>query len=406
MISDYLIISLKSLASRSKRTWLTTIGIFIGIAAVVALISLGQGLQGAIEEQFSKVGADKIFVQAKNIGFGVSGNNLPGRLTTRDVDVARHGGGVLEATGVLQRAMTMEFGRQKRTHYVVSLPEDQEEAALASAFYTFEIITGRMLRPNDRGKVVAGNDFYNKKLFKKPFKVGSKVLLRNKTFEVIGVLKKTGDPTVDTSMVITEEDAREITGLEDDYTFVIAQSAPGEEPRVVAADIDRAIRKDRHLKKGQEDFTVQTSGDLIDSFNKVFLIVQSVMIGIACISLLVGGINIMNTMYTTVLERTKEIGIMKAIGARNKDILLLFLIESGLLGASGGLIGISLGMGISKTIEFVAMKALGSPLLRAYTSWYLLLGMLAFAFVIGTLSGVLPARRAAKLRPVDALRYE
>ena len=124
------------------------------------------------------------------------------------------------------------------------------------------------------------------------------------------------------------------------------------------------------------------------------------------ISLLVGGIGIMNTMYTAVLERTKEIGVMKAIGARNSDILLLFLIESGFLGLAGGIIGIGIGAGISKTVEFVGQQMLGSPLLRASFPSWLIIGALVFAVSIGMASGLLPARQASSLQPVDALRYE
>ena len=114
----------------------------------------------------------------------------------------------------------------------------------------------------------------------------------------------------------------------------------------------------------------------------------------------------MNTMYTAVLERTQEIGVMKAIGARNKDILLIFLLESALLGIAGGLIGSLIGVGISKSVEFGANATFGAGTITAIFPWYLLLGTVLFAAVVGMISGMLPARRASKLRPVDALRYE
>jgi putative ABC transport system permease protein len=131
-----------------------------------------------------------------------------------------------------------------------------------------------------------------------------------------------------------------------------------------------------------------------------------VLVGIAAISLIVGGIGIMNTMYTAVIERTKEIGTMKAVGARNSDVLLVFLFESGLLGLVGGAIGIAIGYGLGKSAEYAATMALGTDLLQASFPWYLILGALAFSFVIGTMSGILPALQAAKLKPADALRYE
>ena len=114
----------------------------------------------------------------------------------------------------------------------------------------------------------------------------------------------------------------------------------------------------------------------------------------------------MNTMYTAVLERTKEIGIMKAIGAKNSDILLLFLIESGILGLIGGVIGVILGMTLSKSVELIAAQYIGSPLIKASFSLTLILGALAFSVIVGSISGVFPAIQASKLKPVDALRYE
>jgi len=131
-----------------------------------------------------------------------------------------------------------------------------------------------------------------------------------------------------------------------------------------------------------------------------------VLIGIAGISLLVGGIGIMNTMYTTVLERTKEIGVMKAIGARNKHILYLVLIEAGLYGLGGGLVGAVLGIGLAKLTEFVFTLAVGPAFLVIEINWWLVSGTLLFSFIVGCLSGIAPARRASQLNPVDSLRYE
>ncbi|MCK4589887.1 MAG: ABC transporter permease, partial [Nanoarchaeota archaeon] len=123
------------------------------------------------------------------------------------------------------------------------------------------------------------------------------------------------------------------------------------------------------------------------------------------ISLLVGGVGIMNTMYTSVLERTNEIGVMKAIGAQNKDILAIFLFESGFLGLMGGIIGVLIGVGIGKLVEFGAAMQ-GLDILKASFPWYLIVGALLFSFLVGAISGVAPARQASKMKPVEALRYE
>jgi putative ABC transport system permease protein len=145
---------------------------------------------------------------------------------------------------------------------------------------------------------------------------------------------------------------------------------------------------------------------LLGSFGDIINIVQSVLIGIAAISLLVGGIGIANTMYTAVIERTKEIGIMKSVGAQNKDILLIFIIESGLLGVIGGLIGVVLGFGLSSSVELIAKNVLGTNLIEAYFSYSLFFGALLFSFFIGAIFCVMPAKQAASLQPVEALRFK
>ena len=158
-------------------------------------------------------------------------------------------------------------------------------------------------------------------------------------------------------------------------------------------------------KRDDENFQVLSASQIAEQINSVLGIIQVVLIGIAAISLVVGGIGIMNSMYTSVLERTKEIGIMKSIGARNSDILMLFLLESGFIGLIGGVFGVLLGSGIGILVGKAAASA-GYGILKIKISFGLIMFGLAFAIIIGMISGALPARQASKLKPVDALRYE
>ena len=173
----------------------------------------------------------------------------------------------------------------------------------------------------------------------------------------------------------------------------------------MAENIKEELRDSRDEDEGEETFSVQTFEQLLEQFNDILGIVSIVLIGIAAISIVVGGVGIMNTMYTSVLERTKEIGIMKAVGAKNSNIMTLFLIESGMIGLAGGMIGIGIGIGLSKIVEIVASEAGFLPI-KAYLGAPLLLGALAFSFIIGAASGTFPAMQASKMKPVDALRYE
>jgi len=155
----------------------------------------------------------------------------------------------------------------------------------------------------------------------------------------------------------------------------------------------------------EKEFSVYTPKQLLDQLSSILGAIKIILSGIAAISLVVGGIGIMNSMFTSVLERTRQIGIMKAIGATKKDILSLFLIESGLIGLGGGLIGVILGITTAKIVEVVAFN-LGFSLLVIKLDFLLIGLVLFFAFFIGMISGAIPAYQAASLKPVDALRYE
>ena len=164
------------------------------------------------------------------------------------------------------------------------------------------------------------------------------------------------------------------------------------------------MRKDRNQDIGEEDFEVQTPIQSLATVNTILNVINIVVIGIALISLLVGGIGIANTMFTSVLERTKEIGIMKAIGAKNSNILSVFMIEAGVLGLVGGIVGAIIGLGLAFAVSKIANAALGSVILSVTPSMPLIFSSIAFALLIGIASGLFPAYQASKLNPVEALR--
>jgi len=203
---------------------------------------------------------------------------------------------------------------------------------------------------------------------------------------------------------MTESDLNDALDIKDEYDIIVVQLEKNSDPEKVAEAITEKLRKDRGLKEGEEDFNVQTPIAALASINTILNVINVIVIGIALISLLVGAIGIANTMYTSVLERTKEIGVMKAIGARNSDILLIFLFESGLLGLVGGIVGVLIGMLMAWTAATGANTALGTNLFIIKFNPALIIGSIIFSFLIGTVSGVLPARQASKLKPVDALR--
>ena len=403
MIKDYFRLAYQSVRKRKMRSWLTMIGIFIGIAAVVALISLSQGLQDAIGEQFIKLGSDKVIVQGISSGFGPPGTGVETPLTKKDLEVVEKVKGVDNVIGRLVRSAKMEYKDEVKYSFVVSMPEKNEDIALTIEVNDYNIKQGRLLKKGDKFVAMIGSNFADD-FFETELILRDKIKIEGVDFKVIGILKKSGNPQQDETIVIPEEAIRSIFGLQEVFDLIPAKIGSGENMDLIAGRIKKALRKHREVEEGKEDFTVETPQNILATLTTILLIVQGVLVGIAGISLVVGGIGIMNTMYTAVLERTKEIGIMKATGARDKQVLFLFLVESGMLGMFGGLIGVSIGFGISKLIEYVAFQIYGSFLIKASVNLWVLFGALMFAFLVGAASGVFPARQAAKLRPVDALR--
>lgn len=406
MLKDYFFLAFNNLKRRRLRSWLTVIGIFIGIAAVVALISLGQGLQNAVNKQFEILGADKITIMGK-AGFITSpiASELSSKpLTEKDIEIIEKISGVESVTGYLIKSLSVEFKGEKREILISGI---EPEIYLKMFEGTYKIEEGRDFKTGDKRKIVIGYNTANKD-FEKKIKVGNKIVISGEEVEIIGILEKIGNPADDSAIIMTLDSLRELSNEPRILSMIFVKIKSGVDVNEVAEDIEKTMKKDRNEKLADKPktFSIQTSEQLLGVFGDILSVIQAVLVGIAAISLLVGGIGIMNTMYTSVLERTREIGTMKAVGAKNSDILFIFLFESGLLGFVGGVIGIGIGVGLGKIAEYLAVNALGVGFFSAYFSWYLIISALAFSFLIGTLSGILPAMQAAKLKPADALRYE
>ncbi|HLD06309.1 MAG TPA: ABC transporter permease [Candidatus Nanoarchaeia archaeon] len=404
MLQDYVVLAAQSVRHRKVRSWLTMLGIVIGIAAVISLISLGEGLRQAITGQFASLGTDRLIVQPAGAGFGPPGSTAVEKLAERDArEIARVNGVDTIATRLL-RAAPVEFHDEQRFLFLASLPEDEEGRRLVIDTLQLELAEGRMLKPGEGSKVVVGDSFATADVFPQAVHAGNSFQVLGKDFEVVGVLEKQGNVVGNDGILINEEAMKDLLSIRDEIDFVAIQVVAGAVPEAVAEGVERALRRSRDVEEGKEDFTVQTPLEAISTVNTILAVVQAVVVGIAAISLIVGGIGIMNTMYTAVLERKREIGVMKAIGARNRHILLVFLVESGMLGMAGGIMGVIIGVGFGKAITLVGTYALGSDLLQAKVSLSLVIGSLLFSFLAGTLSGLLPARQAASLSPVEAMR--
>jgi len=252
------------------------------------------------------------------------------------------------------------------------------------------------------GSSLTEQEFRGKKL-----DVGQTAKINDEPFLVVGVLKSQGNFIFDSSIIMNEDDLRSLMDVSDDeYDVIVSQIDDGADIDAVQENIEKVLRKERDVDEGEEDFTVQSPQAVLATVNSTLFAVQLFVYIIAGISILVGGIGIMNTMFTSVVERTRDIGIMKSIGARNSTIFYLFFIESGLLGMVGGILGALFGTGLSMVMSAVASQALGSDLIQAYISPWLLFGAIMGSFFLGSIFGIIPALNAAKLHPVDALRHK
>jgi putative ABC transport system permease protein len=402
MKQDYLVLALKNLRHKGLRSWLTILGIFIGIAAVVALISLGQSLSNAVTGQFGSLSVDILTIQNSGNGFGPPGSTVVRKLTQHDVDLISSVSGIDEVIPRLVRIVSVEYNKEFQYHYIVSMPEDKKQLDIIYSTFDLSAISGRKLNENDKGKVLLGNDFSS--TFSKSIVAGSSVIIQDQNFQVVGVLDKGSTFIINSAIMMLEKDMKHLLNIGDEYDMIVVQVSDKNKINEVAQSIEKKLRKDRNEKEGGEDFSVQTPIQSLASVNLILNIINLIIVGIAAISLLVGGIGIANTMYTSVLERTKEIGVMKAIGAKNSDVLWIFLIESGLLGLVGGIIGALLGLGMAFLVAFIAGSFISGLDFVVEINWVLFFGSILFALVIGILSGVLPAIQASKLNPVEALR--
>ncbi|MBT4135701.1 ABC transporter permease [archaeon] len=405
MIQDYFRLGFNNLRRRKLRSWLTMIGIFIGIAAVVSLISLGQGLQTAVTAQFATLSTDKLTIQNAGTGMGPPGSTAVEKLNDDDLKLIENTVGVELVIPRLLRMVKLEYNNAAKFTFATSVLEDKEKADLGYDALAIKTKEGRLIYSGDSGKVVLGQDLVKKSVFDKEVKVGKTIKIQGQEFEVAGILKKSGNFQVNGIVLLMEEDLKNILEIGDEWDLIVAQVEEPKEIKEVAEKIKRNLRRDRDLgEDDDDDFSVETPLEAVGAVTDIINSVNIVVVGIALISLIVGGIGIANTMYTSVIERKKEIGTMKAIGAKNSDVLSIFLIESGLLGLVGGIIGVLIGVGLSFGAASAANSALGIRIISVEVNFLLIISAILFSFLIGIFAGLIPSVQASKLRPVDALR--
>jgi putative ABC transport system permease protein len=404
MIVPILKIALRALARNKARSALTMLGIIIGVGSVIAMVSLGQGAQKQVKDQISNMGANLLIVQAgsQRTGGVRGGAGTSTTLTEDDMAaILRDVPAVAAASPSISASVPLVVGNQNWSTRAEGVDTSYPAIRLRDAAQG-QFFTDGDVRSAARVAVI-GQTVANV-LFPGADPVGQTMRLRNLPFRVVGVLQVRGQSQMgqdqdDTLLVPYTTVMKKL--MSTNYISSIQVSAVSEEATAPAQEqITMLLRARHNIRAGQDDdFTVRNLSDVAETAAETSRVMTMLLGGIAAVSLLVGGIGIMNIMLVSVTERTREIGIRMAVGARSKHVQYQFLIEALILGLAGGLAGIAVGAGSS----YAASYFLNWPQLLSPVA---MVGSALFSMLIGVFFGYYPARKAAALDPIEALRFE
>ena len=397
-------IATKSIVKNKMRTLLTMLGIIIGVGAVIVMVAVGQGAKGEIQRRIDNLGTNMIVItQAATRQGGVSqGAGTSGRLTLDDYQVLKREGLLLTQVSPVEVAPSQVIGGSSNWRTLVN--------GVSLDYQTIRdwtISSGRFFDQSDLqairkvavvGKTVADN------LFPGQDPVGAQIRIRNEPFQIIGVLGskgQTAEGTDQDDLILAPYTTVQARLSGDNFIAQILASTANKDDIPAAQEEIRQILRGAHKlpSYADDDFTVRNQTDLAQAAQGTTSVMTALLAAIASISLLVGGIGIMNIMLVSVTERTREIGIRMAIGARGSDVLTQFLVESIVMSVLGGVIGVGVGFG-------------GAAILSKVTGWQttiapqMVLVALGFSAAVGIFFGFYPARKAAAMDPIQALRYE
>ncbi len=404
-------LALNTFRTNRLRSFLTALGIIIGVMTVIAIVSLIQGLNYEVERQISSLGSNVIYLQKVNWGMGrVDWDEI-----TRRPDLTIGDALALMRLPVVQRVAPLRSRSITRINYRNRKATDIEMGGITPVYANianYDIETGRFITAEDsmhKRMVCVIGGYIVDNLFPDEEPLGKKLVIEGKTFTVIGTLVRKGsflgqsqDNIIFIPLSTFEKNFSAPSGFAQlaHSLSILIEPRPG-------VTVERAIDAVRELMRRRhglgydqpDDFGINTQETLREIYRNITRVAFIVMIAVAGISLLVGGIGIMNIMLVAVAERTREIGLRKALGATTRDILYQFLLESVLLALAGGAVGIVLGISIAKIVELTGHLRAAAPL------WTILLGF-GFSATVGIFFGIYPASRAARLDPITALRYE
>jgi putative ABC transport system permease protein len=399
--------ALESLSANKMRSGLTILGIVIGVGAVIAMVSIGRGAEASITDSIQGIGTNLLFV----FRGGSEEVRNPKSITLGDAEAIAdtlQAPSVAGVAPVLTGEVKVSFGGQSTNTQVSGITPEYAQVR------NYRVSEGEFIREEhmlgQASVVLIGQQVARDLFDRSEGLVGETVRIEGQPFRIIGVLESRGGSGFsnedDVVMVpLTTAQTRLIRrSTRDRVDLLLVQAASSREVPQASSEVAEILRSRHQTEIGADDFTILTQQDFLNTASTITNVLTIFLGGIAAISLLVGGIGIMNIMLVSVTERTREIGLRKAVGAHKADILIQFLTESSVLSLIGGLIGITLGWIISFIVGRIA-QANNAPISPSISLDIVLLATL-FSTAVGLFFGLYPANRAANLEPVEALRYE
>ena len=400
-------VSLRALSRNKMRTFLTCLGIIIGVAAVIAMVSIGSGARAAVESQFESMGTNLMFVSGnwRMMGGARTQSGQFNRLTVDDAKAIAELPSVEAISPSVTTRAQLIYGNKNWNTMVQGVGEDyplvRKWDIESGSFFDESMVRGG-------AKVcVIGADI-QKNLFEEgEDPVGKTIRVSRVPFLVLGIFKSKGESggfgSRDDFVCVPYSTALNRLSREDHINSIDVSAVSAEKTKDAQAEITDLLRiRHRIPEDGTDDFVVRNMAEIAEGAAEATGILSVLLGSIASISLLVGGIGIMNIMLVSVTERIREIGIRMSIGARQRDILLQFLAEAIVLSLMGGILGIALGIGVSKLLKYITIFST----ITTMVSWSSVLLAFAFSGSVGIFFGFYPARKASRLDPIEALRYE
>lgn len=419
-----LIMALDMVKTNKLRSWLTIIGVIIGIASVITIVTTGEYFQEQVTETLENLGGDTITIvpsypfNSVEVQYNESGEiSEPEEienpeLTKADVLTLLRVPAVEYVNVNVETGVNLEYGGEETYLWVEGV-----DPRVWPDITKKKIGEGRMLEPGDRAVVVISNELSNE-AFKRQIRLNQMVLLNDKSYRVVGILAKDDgllggmSSLFGSSVYMPYKEVYNLKQSDDDlfeteeevYDSIQVKLYNEADYDAALDEIESRLRLSRRVDEDTQNFYVSSPKEAIESTQKLINGLTAFLALIAGISLLVGSTGIANTMFTSVLEKTKEIGIMKAIGARNQDILLIFLCNAAMIGLVGGIIGILLGTAVVQLILLLISMKMQIPFEFALSVKGTLIATFV-SIIVGLIAGLVPAKNASELKPVDSLRY-